>query len=77
VLINREEPRDYQSRVVKEQKELDEKIEKLQNYLDSEEKCSILPKIDVELLKRQLKAMTNYSIILGARIAKFMKNRTS
>ena len=60
----------HQERVVKEEQELDEKIEKLNNFLGT----SIFASLDTreqERLSRQLYHMQCYSSILAERIVAF------
>ena len=62
----------YQVRVIQEKKELDEKIERLNTFLDSDKK----DKIDFEelnLLLSQRDVMEDCSIILERRIELFLK----
>jgi len=60
----------YQARVVQEKQELDDKIEKLDNFLLSE-LFQKLPDAEQERLDRQLSIMKDYSAVLGERIAAF------
>ena len=60
----------YQTRVVEEKAALDEKIEKLKAFLETERFCS-LDEAEQELLDRQLVTMQEYSGILANRIAYF------
>jgi uncharacterized protein (DUF169 family) len=60
----------HQERVVVEKKELDEKIEKLTAFKEGEVFAG-LPVQEQERLSRQLRAMTEYSEILGERISEF------
>lgn len=54
---------------LKEEKaDLDEKIRKLKNFLNDDEKLSNIEKEQVNLLRCQLEAMKQYSDILWARI---------
>lgn len=53
----------------REKEALDAKCEKLQAFLEDEEKCSEVGEIQVELLDQQLNAMSLYSFILDQRIA--------
>jgi len=62
--------KDYQLRVVEEQKDLNEKISKLSAFIGGE----IFPTLgqgEQTLLSQQLTAMSVYSDILGRRIALF------
>jgi hypothetical protein len=62
----------YQERVVQEKKELDEKIEKLNDFVYGS--TEIYPNLKFEervRLKMQLGYMKEYSKILGERIADF------
>ena len=60
----------YQKRVVEEKKELDEKLEKLIVFLDSD-KFDRLPPEEQDRMSRQQEVMEEYSDILGERIAAF------
>jgi hypothetical protein len=60
----------YQERVVSEKKELDERGDKLDQFILSE-KFAALPAAEQELIKRQLGIMGKYSEVLGERIAAF------
>lgn len=60
----------YQQRVIDEKHELDIKLAKLANFLTGE----ILPTLDLaeqDRLWHQAKAMSDYSVVLGERIAAF------
>jgi len=59
----------FQERVVQEKAELDEKIDKLVSFMNSA--LAVVPFEEWERLKRQYVAMTEYSLILGERIAAF------
>lgn len=61
----------HEQRVVDEKKELDEKMDKLDKFIQSNPLYGTLAKEDQKLLERQYKAMDTYSYILGQRIAKF------
>jgi hypothetical protein len=63
--------KDYQQRVVDEKKELDEKINKLEQFITSEKINSVDPN-EAFRLKTQLVTMINYSEILGERIKFFV-----
>lgn len=60
----------YQTRVVEEKAELDEKIAKLGIFLGRGDSIEI-EKADRDLLVNQLDAMSVYSDILNQRIARF------
>lgn len=60
----------YQTRVVEEKAALDEKIEKLKVFLDTERFCA-LDEAERERMDRQLVAMQKYSGILANRIDYF------
>ena len=60
----------HQERVVQERKDLDEKITKLDEFIDGEI-FKTLPKDEQDRLVAQSAAMTNYSDILHARISAF------
>ena len=53
----------------REKEALDAKCEKLQAFLEDEERCSEVGEIQAELLDQQLNAMSLYSFILDQRIA--------
>ena len=59
---------DYKSRLAQERKELDEKIEKLESFINSQEFYKVSPE-EKDLLIEQHDTMTDYSVILGKRIA--------
>lgn len=61
---------DYQQRVLVEKKELDDKLRNLRNFQETEQ-FNKLPQVDIILLTHQERAMSNYSDILGERIALF------
>jgi hypothetical protein len=61
---------DYQERVLSEQKELIDKLEKLDVFMNSET-FSTLSAIDQSLLMVQHSAMENYSDTLDRRIERF------
>jgi hypothetical protein len=58
----------YQKRVVQEKKELDTKLKKLNEFMLAP--GGVEP-VELELLKRQLEAMTRYQTVLGERIARY------
>jgi hypothetical protein len=60
--------KDYQERVVNEQNALDEKIEKLTEFLATPRTTCL---IELERLDRQLRIMREYSRVLGERITNF------
>lgn len=60
----------HEERVVKEKDELDEKAEKLCQFIETDT-FKNLPKEDIKLLKLQLCAMDVYSGVLGMRIDRF------
>jgi len=60
----------YQQRVVEEKAALDEKIEKLGQFVGTERFCA-LPESEQVRMTRQLEVMREYSQILGERIAAF------
>ena len=63
---------DHQQRVVTENKELDEKLQKLKAFIESEKFASVVTDLaERERLIRQEKAMRTYSEILKERIAAF------
>ncbi len=61
----------YQERVVKEKADLDEKIQKLTDFMAWKLPALPIPSDESVLLHRQKKAMQKYSTILGKRIAGF------
>jgi hypothetical protein len=61
----------YQKRVLDEKEQLDERIEKLEGYLDDTDRVAKLSPDEQELLGRQLSAMQEYSAILEERISLF------
>ena len=60
----------YQGRVVREKADLDEKLLKLVSFIDGEKPVGFT-RASFPLLKRQAEIMTEYSCILGERIASF------
>lgn len=58
---------DFKDRLLTEKSELDEKIEKLSTFVNSEKIDTIDPK-QKQLLNQQLPAMQSYSDILAQRI---------
>jgi hypothetical protein len=59
----------WQERVIQEKKELDEKIDKLTNFLDVDmEEPFKAGELERTRLEIQLNLMNAYSLILGARI---------
>ena len=62
----------YQKRVIAEKADLDEKHAKL---IASSDEFNALPKEEQERLRRQSKAMDDYSVVLGERIAAFTNNQ--
>lgn len=61
----------FQERVVKEKEELDDKIGKLQHFLNDNSTYAGLPEAEQLRMSEQLSAMTRYSEILGERIKNF------
>jgi uncharacterized protein YydD (DUF2326 family) len=61
----------FQQRVVDEKKELDEKIDALESFLQSIN-FDAVPTAEQMRLKMQHGIMTDYSMILGERIAAFV-----
>ena len=61
---------DFQTRVVEEKKELDDKIEKLSTFLQTDMFGS-LPDVEQARMTRQKRAMKEYSKVLGERITSF------
>lgn len=62
---------DYQKRVIDEKAELDEKCNKLFEFIHSEQFSSLCSDSERERMIRQLNAMWAYSEVLGERIAAF------
>lgn len=62
----------HQQRVIDEQSALDEKIDKLHVFFETDT-CASLPADEQLRLNRQYGAMIEYSKILGERIAVFPK----
>lgn len=60
----------HQERVITEKKEIDERGDKLEQFILSE-KFGTLPVAEQERMKRQLEIMGKYSEVLGERIAAF------
>ena len=60
----------HQQRVVDEKTELDERLTKLIAFFNSQI-FSGLPTDEQDRMKRQADHMTNYSVVLGERIAAF------
>jgi uncharacterized protein len=60
----------WQSRVIEEKKALDDKITKLQVFIGGDTFVN-LEDDQADLLTQQLHVMTEYSVILGKRIAAF------
>ena len=61
---------DWQQRVIREKKELDEKIDRLSTYLGTTAYKDLFAE-DQRLLSTQLKFMRSYSAILGTRVSRF------
>lgn len=61
----------YQERVIAEKRELDERGDKLEQFILSD-RFSALPAPEQERMKRQLEIMGEYSEVLGERIAAFV-----
>jgi tRNA isopentenyl-2-thiomethyl-A-37 hydroxylase MiaE len=60
----------YQERVLVEARELNDRLNRLMAFLDSDN-CLLLADIDQSLLKRQARAMGEYAEILAERIGRF------
>ena len=69
-MINKEALEPYQQRVVEEREALDVKIEALKKFFGTDTFLKITANKQV-LFRKQLAAMTEYSMILGARISDF------
>lgn len=63
--------RPYQQRVIDESKELEERLDKLNEFIVKSPIYSSLDDEHKEDLQRQQKAMTDYSIALHIRMSKF------
>lgn len=61
----------YQQRVVEEKRELDEKLEKLRDFIFHNAVFRTLPPRERQLLVRQQTAMATYSRVLRERIETF------
>jgi hypothetical protein len=61
----------HQQRVVDEKKDLDEKINKLKAFIETNPTFKTLPDDERRRLGRQFDAMAEYSSILSQRIAAF------
>jgi hypothetical protein len=61
----------HQQRVVDEKKELDEKLDKLKAFIDTNPVFKTLPEDERSRLNRQFDAMAEYSNILAQRIMAF------
>ena len=64
----------HEERVVTEKNELDDKLVKLQDFIETNKIFQLLPKEDKELLERQEVHMSDYSQVLSERIARFKVN---
>jgi len=62
--------KDWQQRVVDEQKELDTKRQKLSDFISNPANAT-MDRDEMNLLISQYRVMTSYSTILGTRIARF------
>ena len=60
--------KEFISRLIDEEKELANKISKLIDFLDDEDKCKKISNRQLELLKFQLNSMRDYDKILRARL---------
>lgn len=61
----------HQQRVVDEKKELDEKLDRLKAFIDTNPIFKTLPDDERKRLRRQFDAMAEYSSILSQRVAAF------
>ena len=61
---------EYQQRVVVENRELDERLQKLEAFTQSK-KMDDLPLDEASRMDRQIRAMRDYSRVLGERIEAF------
>jgi hypothetical protein len=62
---------DWQDRVIVEKDELDQKLAKLRTFLNTAGPVDLVSETEWERLKRQERAMSDYSQVLGERIAAF------
>jgi hypothetical protein len=65
----------YQKRVVEEKTDLDDKITKLANFINTSEDFLELPDVEQARLSEQLTIMTRYSDILSERIKYFIQQK--
>ena len=65
------ELKDFQKRVVSEQYDLDEKINSLQEFIETSESYSKLSRYEINDLVVQLRCMRKYSAVLNRRITRF------
>lgn len=63
-------PEPWQQRVIEESKQLDERIDKLSDFLRGTI-VGTLKRVDVQLLTRQISHMRKYGSVLHARIGRF------
>ena len=61
----------YEQRVLDEKRDLDDKLEKITNFIEQSPVFKRLDAFDCSLFTQQREAMLRYSIILGERIARF------
>ena len=61
----------HEERVVDEKNHLDEKLVKLQDFIENNKIFQLLPEEDKDLLERQQVSMHEYSTILKERIERF------
>lgn len=61
----------HQQRVVDEKKDLDQRLDKLSQFIDSNQIFPTLDEYEQDRLQRQVRAMSDYSEILKERIAAF------
>lgn len=64
----------YVQRMIVEHKELKEKIQKLQAFINDDEKTKALSETDYNLLNCQVSAMVTYVCVLTARLAREISN---
>lgn len=62
----------HQERVIEEKRELDERLEKLNNFFNTQTFKDLHP-LEKERMRKQIDYMNGYSRILGERITAFRK----
>jgi hypothetical protein len=61
----------HEQRMIEEKEQLNEKIEKLQAFLENKAPLIGMEPYDLNLLRHQLRTMFSYSEVLGMRISRF------